>query len=207
MLKIFKKKKASLKKLWYLNCKTLPMRQLIDATNTGDARYIFKSEPEEWPEDFNAKELVSDFEKIIVEHDKLRGKNTYENHLQDEDLKMYQELKLKALKVCILALTLGNKEGANEIMLVFKFKFELTIKELEKQIKILSNWFVLHAEKNKDNEERLQIDWFYLIAYIESNSDIKVDYNCPVAQYYAYDRIVEQILIARKKAYENVKAD
>lgn len=201
-----RRKKANQSKLWYVSCNTLPMRKLIDSSNFSDARHILKCEPEEWPEEINAVELVADFEKILVENDKLKNKNTYENHLRDEDFKLYQHLKMQALTTCIWAVSLGNIESASEIMEAFKFKFPLTIAELENQIKILSNWFVLHEEKDAQ-EEKTPVNWFDLIAYVEMNSTIKVDYNCPVAQYYAYERMIEQMNIARKKAYEHGKAD
>lgn len=182
------------------------MRQLIEVWNTHDARHIFKAEPDEWPENINNIELVKSFEEILKEYEHLRDSVVYDNHLRDEDYKLYQMLKTQALWLLLQCVGVGNEESANEIMTAFKFNFQPTIKEIERQLKLMNNYFTLHNEKEQ-KEERKEISWFDLIAYIEENSSFKVDYNCPVAMYVAYENRVKQIIDAKRKAQSNGKED
>lgn len=176
------------------------MRKLIDVYNTNDARHIFFAEEDEWPMEFDVELLVKDSEEIIKQWESLRHSSKYESHLREKDYRLFQNLKRQALHIAYYAIQFGNIEVARDLIKEFRFECEPVAEQIERQIKLLNNWFRLHEEK-EENENREPINWFNLIVFIEENSPFKVDYDCTVARYAAIDNRVEELMEAKRRAY------
>lgn len=175
------------------------MWKLIELFNTSDARSILIDESSE----VDPEELVVASEEILKEWGRLKDSNFYENHIRDKELYNYKKLERKALSVLAFSVTYKFTDKANEIIELFKFKIKPDIKEIERRIKLLNNWFRLHDEKN-GNEEKDIIIWEDLKAEVEYQLGYQIDYNCTAIQYLSYEKIIKRIAEARRK---HVKED
>lgn len=170
------------------------MMNLLDLFNTSDARSILIDDNY----DVDAEELIEASEAIVQEWEKLRDSNAYQNHIRDKEFYMYKQLEKKALAIIIISIEYGFLVYSDELINLFKFKIGNNIKEAERKLKMLNNWFRLHGEKNKD-EDNEHVIWEELKVYTEHALGYQIDFNCTATQYLAYEKIVKKIEAAKIK--------
>ena len=182
------------------------MRQLLDLFNTSDAKSIIIEKYLDEDFEVDPDELVRASEDIIREWEKLKDSNFYENHLRDKEFYLYKICEMQALDTIRYAIDYGFTHHAEALIKEFRFRIKPEIKEVERKIKLLRNWFRLYQGKHPDNEETEVIVWEDLIGELEYQSEgrLTIKYDCTAIQYLSYEKIIKRISEARKR---HVKED
>lgn len=187
-------------------CDELPMRLFIDIYNSelevvvkGDEafqiyniRYILR----EYDENYPIVELMPYFDKIMEEHQILSGQKSNTNHFQKLDSQKWIEYKKTGIKLAIMSIQLGYKQGAIDIINSLKLKIQPTIGALERKYKSINNRLKLQLgkeqEKIKESKTREKLIWNDLRVKIHQALKIMPDYNCSVSLYLSYEKKLKQ---------------
>jgi len=188
------------------------MRLLVKILNSGDLRYLLH----EYDKDYQANELVSVFDSIMIEYDTLRGTSDYSKQLQKIDEALYQNLQLNAICVVIQCLSFPYILEKNHVNtaknIIDEFNLRYNGKKIEinseyihdKEIKILENLYksientaFIRAEKEKSKEGK-DITWEKMRIYIQKSLDILPEKDCSVAMYVEYENLAKQLAEERK---------
>jgi hypothetical protein len=198
--------KPSLSKKVYLNCRTLPMRLLVEVFNTGDLRHLLK----EYDESIANTELMPYFDSLMSEYSNLSGNGEYEHHLQKIDSVEWKKQVINACNLCVIALSppFFNKEEAQKLIDSYNLRIKLTdkivqkesIKKLEDKIKqIITSLKINYINDQEQNSKESNITWEKLRVNIQAELNILPEYDCTVTMYIEYNARKEALIAARKQ--------